>query len=92
MTANNPNIDLVSKNSYIKFGQNLSIYFQDIERKPNFGVNHGHDSGTNVRKMMCNNPKLDRVNMNAYIKFGENMSVSSQDIERKLNFSVNQGP
>ena len=25
MTANNPNVDLVSINSYIKFGQNLSI-------------------------------------------------------------------
>ena len=40
-TANNPNIDLVSINSYIKFGQNLSICSQDIERKRNFGVNQG---------------------------------------------------
>ena len=52
----------------------------------------GHDSGTNVRIMMCNNPKLDIVNINAYIKFGEIMSVSSQDIKRKRNFGVNQGP
>ena len=28
MTANNPNVDLVSINSYIKFGQNLSICLQ----------------------------------------------------------------
>ena len=31
MTANNPNVDLVSKNNYIKFGENLSICSQDIE-------------------------------------------------------------
>ena len=41
MTANNPNVDLVSVNSYIKFGQNLSICPQDIDRKPIFGVNQG---------------------------------------------------
>ena len=41
MTANNPNVDLVSINSYIKFGQNLSICSQDIERKQNFRVNQG---------------------------------------------------
>ena len=43
----------------------------------------GHNTGKNVRKMMCNNPKLDLVNMNAYIKFGEILSICSQDIERK---------
>ena len=31
----------------------------------------GHNSGTNLGKMMGYNPKLDLVNMNAYIKFGE---------------------
>ena len=41
MTSNNPNVDLVSINSYIKFGKNLSICSQDIERKRNFGVNQG---------------------------------------------------
>ena len=41
MTANNPNIDLVSIDSYKKFGQNLSICSQDIERKQYFGVNQG---------------------------------------------------
>ena len=40
MTANNPNVDLVSINSYIKFGQNLCICSQDIEQNRNFGVNH----------------------------------------------------
>ena len=41
MTANNPNLDLVSINSYIKFGPNLSICYQDIERKQKIGVNQG---------------------------------------------------
>ena len=41
MTANNPNIDNVSINSYIKFGEILSICSQDIERKRNFGINQG---------------------------------------------------
>ena len=41
MTANNPNVDLVSINSDIKFDQNLSICSQDIEWKRHFGVNQG---------------------------------------------------
>ena len=41
MTANNPNLDFVSINSYIKLGLNLSICSRDIERKQNFGENHG---------------------------------------------------
>ena len=64
---------------------------QDTERKRNFGLNIGHNSGTNLGKITCNNPKLDFVNMNKYIKLGENMSSSSQDIERKRIFGVNQG-
>ena len=92
MTANNPNVDLVSINSYIKFGQNLSICSQDIELKQNFGVNQGHNSGTNEHKMMCKNADIALVNMIAYIKFGEVWSICSQDIERKINFGLNQGP
>ena len=41
MTANNPNLDLVSIKSYLKFGQNLSICSEDIEQKQIFGVNQG---------------------------------------------------
>ena len=41
ITAYNPNVDLVSIDSYIKFGQNLSICSQDIEQKQNFGLNQG---------------------------------------------------
>ena len=31
--CNNPRIDLVNMNAYIKFGEILAICFQDIERK-----------------------------------------------------------
>ena len=78
--------------AYIKFGENQSICYRDIERKRNFGWIKGHNSGTNVRKRTCNNPKLDLVNMNAYIKFGGNLSICSQDIKPKHNFGINQGP
>ena len=39
MTANNPNVDLVGINSYIKFSQKLSIRSQDFERNRSFGTN-----------------------------------------------------
>ena len=38
----------------------------------------GHNSGTNVRKMMRNNPNVDLVNMNAYIEFGDILSPCSK--------------
>ena len=41
MRCNNPELDLVNKNTYIKFGENLSICSQDIERKLDFEVNLG---------------------------------------------------
>ena len=31
--SNNPKLDLVSMNPYIKFGENMSICFQDSELK-----------------------------------------------------------
>ena len=33
MTYNNPKVDLVNMNAYIKFGENMSSSSQDIERK-----------------------------------------------------------
>ena len=57
-----------------------------------FGVNKGHNFGTNLGKITHNNPKLNLVNMNAYIIFGGIMSIFSQDIEGKRNSGVNQGP
>ena len=41
MTCNNPKLDLINMNAYIKFGEILPIGSQDIERKQNFGVNKG---------------------------------------------------
>ena len=41
ITANNPNLDLVIFHAHTKFGEILSICSQDIERKPNLGVNEG---------------------------------------------------
>ena len=38
---NNPNIDLVNMNAYIKIGKILSIHSQDIAQKRNYGVNQG---------------------------------------------------
>ena len=83
MMCNNPKLDLVNINAYIKFGGILSIYSQDIERERNSGVNQGplYYSGLNVRVIiMCNNRKLDHVSMNAYLKIGEILSICSQEI------------
>ena len=41
MMCNNPKLDLVNMNAYIKFGENMSASSQDIEWKQNFGVNQG---------------------------------------------------
>ena len=66
--CNNPKIDLVNMNAYIKFGEIMSICSQDIELKQNFGVNQGpyHNSRTNVLKMTGNNPNLDLVLFSIY--------------------------
>ena len=39
--CNNPKLDFVNMNAYIKFGEILSICSQDIEGKQIFGVNQG---------------------------------------------------
>ena len=41
MTGNNPNLDLVKINAYIKLGQTLSIYSQNIKGKQNSDINQG---------------------------------------------------
>ena len=45
--CNNPNIDLVNMNAYIKIEEILPIGSQDIERKRNLGVNKGHKFAKN---------------------------------------------
>ena len=84
MMCDNPKLDLVNMNAYIKFGENISVSSQNMSGNEIFGGTKGHiNSGTDVWKMGCNNPKLDLVTINAYIKFGENKSSCSQDIEWK---------
>ena len=39
--CNNPKLDLVNMNAYIKFGENMSSSSQDVKPKQNFGVNQG---------------------------------------------------
>ena len=46
MTGGNANLDLVNINAYRKFGEILTIYSQDIERKQNSDIK-GHNSVTN---------------------------------------------
>ena len=41
MMCNNPMLDLVNINAYIKFGEILSICSKDIEPKQNSGLNQG---------------------------------------------------
>ena len=36
-----PKIDVANINAYLKFGEILSIWSQDIERKLTFGINQG---------------------------------------------------
>ena len=48
-------------NANIKFGEIMSICSQDIEWKQKSDTNHGPNSVTNLRKMMCDSPKLDLV-------------------------------
>ena len=79
MMCNNSNVDLVNMNANIKFGEIMSICSQDIGRKQILAYFKGHNTGTNVRKMICNNSNVDLVNMNTYKKFGEILSICSQD-------------
>ena len=41
LTCNNPNVDLIKVNAYVKFDQISSIRSQDIEWKRNFDDNQG---------------------------------------------------
>ena len=40
MMCDNPSVDLVNMNAYIKYGEK-NASSQDIERKRNFGINQG---------------------------------------------------
>ena len=83
--CNNPNLDLVNMNAFLKFGEILSICPQDIERKQNPERNSDIDLSRAITlKMMFNNPNQDHlVDINAYTKFGEILSICSEAIELK---------
>ena len=59
MTCNNPKQDLVNMNAYIKDGEKMSVSLKILSGNEISMQIKGHNSGTNVHKMMCNNLKLD---------------------------------
>ena len=63
MTGNNPDLDFVNINAFLKLGEVLKILSRNEIQTPV----KGHNSIINVRKMMCNIQNLDLVNINAYI-------------------------
>ena len=67
-------------NAYIKFGEFLSFVLRILSGNKILTSIKGHNSGTNVQKIMCNNPEPDLAKMNACIKFSEILSIGSQDI------------
>ena len=81
---NNPNLDLININVYMKFGQIILISSQDIERKRIYDIiSKSHYSVTSMRKMMCNNHNQYLVNINEHTKFGRIISIFSQYFDRK---------
>ena len=66
MTLHNTNVDLVNDNPCTKFGKILSIHSQDIEQKPNSGINQGNQSLAKLQKLTLHNTNVDLVNDNIY--------------------------
>ena len=81
MTGNNPNLDLININAYIKFYPFVLKILSGNEIMTSI---KGQNTVTNLRKMTGNNPNPDLVNINAqcHTKIGQILSVRSQDIER----------
>ena len=48
MTFNNPKLDLVNMNAYIKFGEIMSICSQDTEKKPNYDQQNDGQPKSNI--------------------------------------------
>ena len=63
---NNPKVDLVNVNTYVKFGQIPCS--QDTEQKPNSDIFRSHKTVVNLPKLTGNNPNLHLVKVN-YAKF-----------------------
>ena len=92
MMHNNSKVDPVNINAYIKLGEILSGQFvlKILSGNKNLTSVKGHNTITNVPKMVPNNPNLVLVNINAHTKLGEILSVSSLDIERKQKSDISQ--
>ena len=74
-------IELATPGSAVRLAS-VARHVTDCATRPGMG----HNSFTNVQKMMCNNPNLDLVNINANTKCVKILSICSQDIERKWNY------
>ena len=59
------NLDLVNKNEYIKFSDICQFFHKILSGNKNLALIKGHNTSTNVLKIMCNNPNLDLININA---------------------------
>ena len=80
MTGNNPNLDLVNINAYIKYLVKFCQFVLKIlSGNEKVTSIKGHNSVTKLQKMTGNIPNLNLVNINAHKKFGQILSFSSQD-------------
>ena len=86
----NTNIDLVNDNVYTKFGLNMFILSQDIEKQILTSIK-ARNSVANLRKTMIYYTNIDLVNDDVYTNFCLNRSIRFYDIEQNLNSVVNQG-
>ena len=85
-TSNNPKLNLVNVNAHtctknlVKFSQFILKILSGNEILTSI---KGHNSVTNLRKMMFDKFKLNRVNVNVHTESGQILSIHSQDIDRK---------
>ena len=82
-TLNNPTLDVININAYVKFGQTHSFILKILSGNEILTSFKGHNPVMNWRKWTLNNPKLDVVNISACAKCGQNSSKFPQAIERK---------
>ena len=93
-TCNNPNLDLVNINAYTKYGQILLIrsLLRGNEILNKFLTSaKGHNSISNVQKMMCCNHNLDLVNINTHTNFGQTLSIRLKIMSGNENLTLIKG-
>ena len=90
LTGNNPNLDLVNINTYVTFGDILSISYQKIEQKEILTLINSYNSVTNVLKMMHNNPNIGLVYINAYVtRHAKRYELGGRRHFEKMRLKVN---